>query len=112
GRTGALRLLAAPLFRHPSRIDASVFDALSVEVRPRAFTGAARAARGYDPRLWHRIVAPVTAVAGESDVFLANDDIDRLAGLLVKMRSVVLPTTGHFAHIERPFAVLEAFRRD
>lgn len=111
GHVGALRALAAPLFRHPSLIDESVYNTLGTEVRPRAFTAAADAVRDYDFSRWGSITAPVTAIRGDSDVFLADDDIDRLLELVPRSRALVLERTGHFAHVERPFAVLDALLR-
>ncbi|WP_419817869.1 alpha/beta fold hydrolase [Glaciibacter flavus] len=111
GNSGALRGLAAPLFRHPSLVDESVYIALGEEVRPHAFTRAADAVRDYDLTSWGRITAPVTAIRGDADVFLAPDDLPALLAVIPGARSVVLERTGHFAHVERPFAVLDSLLR-
>lgn len=106
--TGLLRLLARPLFRHPSRVDRSVSDALADEIRPSAFVRAARAVRTYDDRRWRRIQAPVRSVAGMHDVFSRVDDDAWFARRVHDFASVRLADAGHFAAIETPEAVLEA----
>lgn len=109
GRLGFMRALASPLFSHPGFIDASVFEAIAEEVRPHAFALASDAAAVYPAAgLWPRVACPVTAIRGRRDVFLARDDLERLTAVVPQTRSLVLPDTGHFAHIERPFEVLDA----
>ncbi|MFG6404007.1 alpha/beta fold hydrolase [Microbacterium sp. P04] len=107
--TGALRLLTAPLFRHPSRVDRSVSEALATEIRPAAFVRAARAARTYDDGRWRRIRGPVRSVSGAHDVFSPVSDDAWFARRVPDFAAVRLPGAGHFAAIERPFEVLAAF---
>ncbi|KQX05103.1 MULTISPECIES: alpha/beta fold hydrolase [unclassified Leifsonia] len=112
GRVGFMRGLASPLFRHPGYIDGSVYDALAEEVRPRAFTLASDAAGAYPAEdIWPMVTCPVTALRGEHDVFLARDDLERLGGVVPQLSARTVDDTGHFAHVERPFAVLDALVR-
>jgi pimeloyl-ACP methyl ester carboxylesterase len=108
--TGLLRLLAAPLFRHPRTIDRSVTDALAEEIRPHAFLRAARAARTYDDRRWRRIRCPVRAVSGERDVFSLACDDAWFARRIGDFDAVRLTNAGHYAAVEQPRAVLRALR--
>ncbi|MET0725066.1 MAG: alpha/beta hydrolase, partial [Leifsonia sp.] len=108
GRIGFTRGLATPLFRHPSFIDASVYDALAAEVRPRAFTAAAEATRDYDAAtIWSQVACAATVLRGDRDVFVAADDLPRLVALVPRIRAITVPDAGHFAHVERPFEVLD-----
>ena len=70
GRAHLLRVAVLPLFRHGFRVDDTVIESLSREVRPRSFTAAAEIARGYgaDGR-WSAIRCPVRATKGDRDVF-------------------------------------------
>ncbi|MDJ0335457.1 alpha/beta hydrolase [Salinibacterium sp. G-O1] len=106
---GLLRAAAFPLFRRPFRIDASVIDALSREVRPRAFLAAVSMTRDYGPNgVWASIACPVTALKGDRDVFVRDSDLERLTRLLPASRTQVIADCGHFANVERPDAVLAA----
>ena len=108
-RIGLLRLASFPLFRHLARIDRSVIDALSVELRPRSFVTAAEVARGYDAdSSWSRIVCPVVAVRGDRDVFVADDDYARLTRVVPGLSHSVLADCGHFGNVERPAQALRA----
>jgi pimeloyl-ACP methyl ester carboxylesterase len=108
-RLGLLRVLVAPLFHRTGRIDGSVIDALAAEARPRSFALAADRAARYDAdRSWARIVCPVRAVHGDRDVFVPDGDYGRMAAVIADFRGGVLPSTGHFGHVERPFAVYRA----
>lgn len=107
-RTGALRVLARPLFRHPARIDHSVTDALSREIRPAAFLAAARASLTHDDGVWRRIVCPVRSVRGAHDVFVWERDALDWATLLADYDDRVLDDSGHFAHVEQPTATIRA----
>lgn len=112
GRVGFMRGLASPLFRHPGFIDGSVYDALAGEVRPHAFTLASDAGGVYPAQgLWPRVTCPVVALKGRHDVFLARDDLERLAAVVPQLQSRIIDDCGHFAHVERPFAVLDALVR-
>ncbi|MDM7891614.1 alpha/beta fold hydrolase [Curtobacterium caseinilyticum] len=106
-RTGLLPLLAAPVFSHVRRLDASVLDAFVHEFRPRRFTAAARTAAGYDVDRWRTVTCPVTAVIGRDDVFARVTDLDDLRRLLPDVRTAVLEDCGHFAHVEHPGPVAE-----
>lgn len=110
-RAGILRPLSAPLFADPARVHHSVIDALSHEIRPRAFVEAARAAAAYDVSIWRDIVCPVRSVRGERDVFVADSDETDLAALVEDFEQVTVRGAGHFAAVERPDAVLQSFRR-
>lgn len=106
----ALRLLrpaVAPLFRHAWRIDRTVIDSLAEEIRPRSFDAAAGITRGYDTGAWAHIGCPVTALKGDRDVFVRDDDLEKLHAVLPASRTFVVEDCGHFANVERPFAVLE-----
>lgn len=108
GRLGAVGPLSAPLFA--GRPDPSVVAALAEEVRPRAFTAAARAAARYDLGAWRGVGCPVRSVRGAKDVFVGDGDAPALAALLPDFAETVLAGAGHFAAIERPDAVLAALR--
>ncbi|WP_166791727.1 alpha/beta fold hydrolase [Cryobacterium frigoriphilum] len=108
-RLSLLRLLVSPLFDRAARMDATVIAALASEVRPVGFTVASAQAGGYDAaERWSRIVCPVRSVTGDSDVFIAASDAERLRGVIANFETVIMAGAGHFAHIERPFTVLTA----
>lgn len=107
-RVGALRAVAAPLFARPRSVHRSVIAAFAAELRPRAFVRAAAAARAYDLDTWRRITCPVVAVRGTSDVFAGAADTAGFASRVGGYREVRLDDAGHFAHVERPDAVLAA----
>ncbi|MDQ1168209.1 pimeloyl-ACP methyl ester carboxylesterase [Microbacterium proteolyticum] len=109
-RTGALRVLARPLFRHPHRVDRAVTDALATEIRPSAFLAAARASLTHDDGLWRRIACPVRSVRGAHDVFVAERDARSWATLLRDYADRVLDDSGHFAHVEQPGETVRALR--
>jgi pimeloyl-ACP methyl ester carboxylesterase len=105
-RIGLLPLLAAPVFAAVRRLDRSVLEVFVDEFRPAGFLGAARSAAGYDTRRWASVSCPVVAVAGRQDVFARVDDLERLGATLPDVRTVLLEGCGHFAHVERPDAVV------
>ncbi|PZE68878.1 alpha/beta hydrolase [Curtobacterium sp. MCBD17_021] len=105
-RIGLLPLLAGPVFATVRRLDPSVLRAFVEEFRPVGFLGAARSAARYDTRRWAGVRCPVVAVAGRQDVFARVDDLARLGGVLPDVRTVLLEDCGHFAHVERPGAVV------
>jgi pimeloyl-ACP methyl ester carboxylesterase len=108
-RIGLLRVASFPLFRHLSRIDGSVIDALAVELRPRSFVTAAEVARGYDADgSWRRIDCEVLAMRGDRDVFVGDDDYARLAAVIPRFSAVVVADCGHFGNVERPAETLAA----
>ncbi|CAH0200253.1 Putative aminoacrylate hydrolase RutD [Microbacterium sp. Bi128] len=109
-RTGLLRVLSRPLFRHPDRVDRSVSDALADEIRPAAFLAAARAARTHDDDAWRRITAPVRAVRGRHDVFAGRHDSREARRRIPDYRERVLEDSGHFAHVEQAYETLRALR--
>ena len=104
-RVGLLPLVAAPVFTHVRRLDASVLDAFVEELRPTRFTDAAQAAGDYDLGRWRSVSCPVTAIAGHDDVFARVSDLEALRALVPQVRTVLLDDCGHFAHVERPDAV-------
>lgn len=106
-RTGVLPLLAAPVFAAVRRLDRSVLDAFVDEFRPAGFLGAARSAARYDTRRWAAVTCPVVAIAGRQDVFARVEDLDALRSTLPDVRTVLLEACGHFAHVERPDAVVQ-----
>ncbi|MCI4657102.1 alpha/beta fold hydrolase [Cryobacterium zhongshanensis] len=109
GRVGLLRGLTAPLFSRVDDVPESVISALATEVRPRAFAAASALAGAHDPaRSWSRIACPVRAIQGDADVFVADSDSARLGAVIPGFVSQTITGTGHFAHIEKPFAALEA----
>ncbi|MBC7590475.1 MAG: alpha/beta hydrolase [Salinibacterium sp.] len=106
---GLLRPAVFPLFRHPFRLNSSVVDALSREIRPRSFVSAVEITRGYDPdHAWTGVTCPVTAIKGDRDVFVRDSDLSRLTALLPASHIVIVADCGHFANVERPGAVLSA----
>jgi pimeloyl-ACP methyl ester carboxylesterase len=106
---GLLRVASFPLFRHLSRIDATVVDALATELRPRSFVTAAEVARDYDAdSSWARIECEVRATKGDRDVFVTDADLERLARVVRRSSTRVVDDCGHFGHIERPAETLEA----
>ncbi|MFF7681899.1 alpha/beta fold hydrolase [Microbacterium sp. NPDC007973] len=109
-RTGALRTLARPLFRHPERVDPAVSAALADEIRPSAFLTAARMSRTHDDGVWRRIACPVRSVRGAHDVFVAEEDSRVWARLMRDVDDRVLADSGHFAHVEQPAETLRALR--
>lgn len=110
-RAHLLRPAVFPLFRHPFRVPGTVIDALAREIRPTSFAAAAAIAKGYPAdALWAGIGCPVTALKGDRDVFVRDDDLARLTALLPQARTIVIDDCGHFANVERPQAVLAASR--
>jgi len=105
-RIGLLPLLAGPVFAAVRQLPPSVLQAFVDEFRPAGFLGAARSAARYDTRCWAAVRCPVVAVAGRQDVFARVDDLARLRGVLPDVRTVLLEDCGHFAHVERPDAVV------
>lgn len=104
-----LRLAVSPLFSRPAKVDATVIAALGAEVRPEGFTVASAQAGAYDAEgAWSRIECPVRSLTGDSDVFVAATDVDRLRGVIRRFESMTVTGAGHFAHIERPRASLNA----
>jgi pimeloyl-ACP methyl ester carboxylesterase len=109
GRAHLLRPAVAPLFRHPSKVDHTVIDSLSREVRPHSFAAAAEIARGYDADgMWSTIRCPVRAVKGDRDVFVRDDDLARLRAILPDAATAVIADCGHFGNVERPAEALAA----
>ncbi len=103
---GLLRELASPLFTAP--VHPSVIAAIAGDVRPRSFARAARLAADYEVRTWTGIRCPVRSVRGSRDVFAGEADAGALVALVPDFSEVRLADAGHFAHIERPDAVLTA----
>lgn len=109
GRTGILRLVFAPLFRHGRRMPVSLLTATANDLRPRAFVAAAEVARGYDAAsIWSRIECEVRATKGDRDVFVTDADFAELARVVPRSIRTVIDDCGHFGIVERPAAVLEA----
>ncbi|MFO7690482.1 MAG: alpha/beta hydrolase [Cryobacterium sp.] len=110
-RAHLLRAFAAPLFAHPTRIHSSVLEALTREIRPAQFARAAARLGAYDAvGAWERIGCPVEMGVGDADAFVVDHDADRLRACIRTIRVSTLPGTGHFAHLERPAAVLRLLR--
>ncbi|NQX12214.1 alpha/beta hydrolase [Microbacteriaceae bacterium VKM Ac-2855] len=105
---GLLPALAAPLFARRRRIDATVIEALSTEIRPRSFAVAARSAAEYRLDRWRWIRCPVRSVRGADDVFVGPADAAGFASRIRDFRETVLPGAGHFAAVEQPFETLAA----
>ncbi len=105
-RFGAIRVLTIPLFRHPLRAPRWVMDATAADLRPRSFTLAADALRGYRIGQWATISCPVTVAVGDRDVFVAPDDLPELEEIVPQLAATVLQDCGHFPQVERPDAVL------
>ncbi|MGN7798710.1 alpha/beta fold hydrolase [Leifsonia sp. 22587] len=102
-RAGVLAVLAAPLF---ARRVPGVVHELARDLRPAAFARALACARRYPAgERWGRIHCPVLAIRGRRDVFVPAADHRRLARIVPGLRSVTLPATGHFAHVEHPSLV-------
>ncbi|WP_368496365.1 alpha/beta fold hydrolase [Herbiconiux sp. A18JL235] len=108
-RARLLGPVVAPLFAHPRLVPDSVVAALADEVRPAAFVRAARIAAAYDLEdSWSRIRCPVRSVRGAADVFAGEHDDRMLARVVRDVTVTVIPSAGHFAHIEAPQAVATA----
>jgi len=106
---GLLRPASFPLFRHLSGVDSTVIDALATELRPRSFVTAGDVTRGYDADTqWARIECEVHATKGDRDVFVTDGDLERLARVVRRTTTTVIPDCGHFGNIERPEATLAA----
>ncbi|MFF2051977.1 alpha/beta fold hydrolase [Leifsonia sp. NPDC058194] len=99
-RAHLLGLLTAPLFGH--HVPEAVTD-LARDLRPAAFVRAVASARTYPAEeRWRLIGCPVVAVHGDHDLFSpASDDLP-LARIIPQLRSLTVPATGHFAHVEHP----------
>jgi pimeloyl-ACP methyl ester carboxylesterase len=111
GRTGALRVFAAPLLRHPFAVDRSAIVALGNELRPRAFVAATEVALAYPAdAIWSRITCPVSAMKGDRDAFVSGYDFERLAIAIPQLRTTVISDCAHFGNIERPAETLAALR--
>jgi len=109
GRTGLLRVFAAPLLRHPFAVDGSVITALGRELRPRAFVAATEVTRDYRAdAYWSRIGCPVSAMKGDRDAFVADYDLEQLAEVIPQIRRTIVTDCGHFGNIERPEETLRA----
>jgi pimeloyl-ACP methyl ester carboxylesterase len=109
-RTRMLRLLARPLFAGRRAVVPDAADSLADEIRPGAFLAAVAASADGGEAAWRRIHCPVVSVRGAHDVFSRADDDADLAARIPGVATVVLPDAGHFAHMERPDAVLAALR--
>ncbi|MFF1572124.1 alpha/beta fold hydrolase [Leifsonia sp. NPDC058292] len=95
-----LPMLAAPLF---TRVDRGAVHELARDLRPGAFVRAMAVARTYPAReRWARIRCTVLALHGDDDVFVGRDDDALLAATIPGYQAVVVPSTGHFGHIEHP----------
>lgn len=106
-RLGLLRALAAPLFRRPRSVDATVVAALGAEVRPHGFVLAATRAGAYDAQTrWTQIRCPVRSVHGDRDVFVTKGDDERLRNVVPHCVISTITDAGHFGQIERPADVL------
>jgi pimeloyl-ACP methyl ester carboxylesterase len=102
-RGGVLGILAAPLFT--ARVPEAVHQ-LARDIRPAAFARAVACARRYPAASrWERIRCPVLALHGDRDVFVPVSDDARLAAVVPGLRTLILPATGHFAHVEHPSLV-------
>ncbi|WP_240183610.1 alpha/beta fold hydrolase [Leifsonia aquatica] len=95
-----LGLLTAPLFGR--RVPEAVAD-LAHDLRPAAFIRAVACARRYPAaERWSLVTCPVVAVHGDHDLFSPASDDLALAAILPQLRSITVPDTGHFAHVEHP----------
>ncbi|MGO4593680.1 alpha/beta fold hydrolase [Leifsonia sp. 2TAF2] len=104
-RSRLLDLLAAPLFRRPV---AGAVHELARDLRPAAFVRAVACARRYPAeKRWGGICCPVLALHGDRDVFVPRADDARLTAVVPGIRTVVVPATGHFAHVEHPSLVAQ-----
>lgn len=106
GRIGCMRALSSPLFAGP--VHPSVVAAFAGELRPAAFSRAARLAAEYEERTWTGVSCPVRSVRGALDVFAGEADAAAFAALIPDFSEVRLRDAGHFANVERPDAVLTA----
>ena len=85
----------------------TVIAALASEARPRAFSLASARAGRYDAeRSWSRIDCPVRATHGDTDVFVAGTGQERLSRVIRDFAGEIIPGTGHFGHVERPYETL------
>lgn len=99
-RWDVLPLLAAPLF---TRVDRDAVHELAHDLRPGAFVRAMQCVRSYPAaERWRGIRCSVLALHGDRDVFVGRDDDAMLARVIPRFRAVVVPSTGHFGHVEHP----------
>jgi len=109
GRSGLLRVFAAPLLRHPFAVDRSVIVALGSELRPRAFVAATEVTRGYRAdAYWSRITCPVRSMKGDRDAFVSSYDFVRLAEVIPHIQRTIVEDCGHFGNLERPAETLQS----
>jgi pimeloyl-ACP methyl ester carboxylesterase len=112
GLSNRLHLLSPALrglLAHPSRIRASVLDALVTELRPRSFRHAARNIFGYDAQeRWCSLGCPVYTAFGGRDWLVPARDRVTLATVYPNARITVIDDAAHFLHIERPHSALTA----
>lgn len=106
-RTGLMRLLVSPLFRHPTRIPPETVRQLGYEMRPRSFRAATSSIVGYDIERWRRLDSPLTTVEGDRDVFVGEQDATGIARVLPGTRRVILADCGHFPHVEHATVVAD-----
>lgn len=104
-RLGLLRLILGPLFARPFRLPRQIFKDLADDARPASFLAASSALRKYDAGTWRSIAAPTILARGSKDIFTRPAEFRALAALLPHAHVVVLPGTGHFAHLEDPAAI-------
>jgi pimeloyl-ACP methyl ester carboxylesterase len=99
-RWDVLPLLAAPLF---ARIDRDAVHELARDLRPEAFVRAMQCVRSYPAaERWRGIRCTVVALHGDRDVFVGHDDDALLAEVIPGFQAVIVPSTGHFGHVEHP----------
>ena len=102
--------LLSGMVAEPDRLKPKVRRALLVNLRPRAFSLAAKNGVAYSAgEAWGRIDVPTKALFGREDGLVPPVDADRLAAALPKAEIHMLEGVGHFAHIERPSATREFF---
>jgi pimeloyl-ACP methyl ester carboxylesterase len=107
-RLGMVRLLSAPLFRHPFRAPGWAIRALADDLRPHSFTLAADSLVGYDMAAWRAVTVPVSVLIGDHDIFIATADGQELRRVMPQVTLAVIDDCGHFPHVEHPRAVLAA----
>ncbi|MGF6835104.1 pimeloyl-ACP methyl ester carboxylesterase [Paenarthrobacter sp. TE4293] len=107
GTTPLMRLLLSPLFSDTGSVPAEVIRGLGRDARPVAFCAAARAIARYNFAQWDRIRCHVLAIRGANDAFTPQSDLDQLASVVSRIRTVTVRRCGHFAIAEQPAVVQE-----
>lgn len=102
---GLANPLLSGMVADPARLKPGIRHSLLTNLRPRAFSLAAKNGKDYDAHaVWSRVDVPTRALFGREDHLVPPADADRLASAIPKADVEILEGVGHFAHVERPAA--------